>query len=75
MLYRIEVRVKNLLRSTVFKRSETTRVTPLIPKPSKAMLIIIKAKWYHKDIDKTLIIVNSSIKELKDIKRRPILCL
>jgi hypothetical protein len=40
----IDVNDKNLFISALLSLSDMTIVTPLIPKPSKAMLIIIKAK-------------------------------
>jgi len=71
----IDVNDKNLFISTLLSLSDITIVTPLIPKPSKAMLIIINAKWYHNETERTLIKVNSSINVLNETSNIPILCL
>lgn len=44
MLNRSDINVRKMLISIFFNLSETTSRTPLIPNPSNAMLIIIKAK-------------------------------
>ena len=74
-LYKRDAIVKNLLIFALFILSETTMVTPLIPNPSRAMLMIMNAKWYHKETDNTLIRVNSSINVLSDTSSNPNLCL
>ena len=39
--------------------------------PNKAMLTIIKAKWYHWDIEKNLIKLISRAKVANEIKKIP----
>ncbi len=49
----------------------TDSKTPLIPNPSNATLIIIKAKLYHNETDKTLVSVNSSKRVDKATRKIP----
>jgi len=43
---------------------------PLRPMPSMAMLITMKAKWYHREIEKTLVSVIS--KDMAEIEQKNI---